>query len=148
VSPAASPGQAARDAHPLVLTLTATPLLTDLLRDLLDEVAEIRHFPAGSADLQGLVRHTMPDAVILDGDEDALELSDVADELSVPLIQILLSAHEIRVFRDGRWHPSTLPIESPTTIRNVLVGELFHASPAERKPMPALTGTDHHRMES
>jgi hypothetical protein len=133
--------------RPLVLALIVTPLLTDLLHDLLDEVAQLRHFPAGSPDLDGLVRHTMPDALIIDSDQDAPELCGVADELSVPLVQILLPSHEARVFRDGQWNPLPLPIESPMTIRNLLLGELFHASANGREALPAVPAYGDHGME-
>lgn len=138
---------AASRVRPLVLALIVTPLLTELLHDLLDEVAQLRHFPAGSPDLDGLVRHTMPDALIVDSDQDAPELCGVADELSVPLVQILLPSHEARVFRDGRWNPLPLPIESPMTIRNLLLGELFHASANGRDPLPAFPAYGEHGME-
>lgn len=134
--------------RPLVLALTATPLLTDLLRDLLHTVAVVRHFPAGSDGLDGLVRHTRPDALVIDSDRDALELSAVADELSVPLVQILLPSHEIRVFRDGNTDPAIHTIESPTTIRNLLIGELFHSPAGGRGPLPALPAQGDHRMEA
>lgn len=135
-------------ARPLVLALTATPLLTDLLRDQLDEVATVRSFPAGSVDLAGLVRHTAPEIVVIDSEEDTVELSEVADELSVPLIQILLPSRRIRVFRDGDWGPVPLSIESPTTIRNLLLGELFRTLSARRGPRPVLPAYSDHGMEA
>jgi hypothetical protein len=135
-------------ARPLVLALTATPLLTDLLRDQLDEVATVRNLPAGSVDLGGLVRHTVPDALVIDSAQNAAELSAVAHELSVPLVQILLPSRQIRLFRDGRWDPVPLSIESPTTIRNVLLGELFRALSARRGPLPALPPHADHELEA
>jgi hypothetical protein len=138
---------AANRVRPLVLALTVTPLLTELLHDLLDEIAQLRDFPPGSPDLDGLVRHTMPDALIIDSDQDASELAAVADELSVPLVQISLPSHEARVFRDGGWNPLALPIESPMTIRNLLLGELFHASANGRDPLPAFPAYGDHGME-
>lgn len=134
--------------RPLVLALTATPLLTDLLRDLLETVAVVRYFPAGSVGLDGLVRHTRPDALVIDSDQDALELFAVADELSVPVVQILLPSHEIRVFRDGNRDPAPHTIESPTTIRNLLIGVLFHSPAGGRGPLPAFPGQGDHRMEA
>lgn len=148
MSPPCETRATTRTVRPLVLALTGTPLLTDLLRDLLGEAAAVRHFPAGSADLDGLVRHTLPDALIIDSDHDALELAAVADELSVPLVQILLPSHEIRIFRDGRWDPTPHTIESPTTIRNLLLGELFHTLAAGRDPLPALPPYRDHQMEA
>jgi hypothetical protein len=135
-------------ARPMLLALTSTPLLTDLLRDQLDEVATVRSFPSGSVDLGGLVRHTMPDALVIDSDQDAVELSEVADELSVALIQILLPSRQIRVFRDGRWDPVAHTIESPTTIRNLLLGELFHTFAGGPDPLPAPYAYGDHRMEA
>ena len=148
MSPGTHAASNASWVRPLVLALTATPLLTDFLRDELDAVAVVRHFPAGSADLGGLVRHTMPDILVIDGDQDALELAAVADELSVTLVQILLPLHEIRVHRGGRWDPEPLSIESPTTIRNLLLGELFQAFSAGGDPLPAHSAYDDHDMEA
>jgi hypothetical protein len=147
VSPAS--GVRTRDsaARPIVLALTGTPLLTDLLRDLLDQVAVVRHFPAGSPDLEGLVRHTMPNALVIDSDQDALELAEVADELSMPLVRIALPSHEIQIFRDGGWDPVPFRIESPTTIRNLLLGELFNSPAGERESLPGLPAYGHHGLE-
>ena len=128
MSTARQQSRAATRVRPLVLALTTTPLLTELLRDLLGESALVRDFPGDSVDLEGLVRHTQPDVLVIDSDQDAFELSAVAEELSVPLVQISLPSHEARVFRDRSWSPVPLPIDSPTSIRNLLLGELFHAS--------------------
>jgi hypothetical protein len=143
-------GQQIRPAdgvRPLVLALTTTPLLTELLRDLLGEFALVRDFPADSLDLDGLVRHTRPDALVIDSDQDAFELARVAEELSVPLVQVLLPSHEARVFRDRRWNPEPLPIDSPTTIRNLLLGELFHASARAPEHLPTHPVHADHGME-
>ena len=139
-------GQQTRPAsgvRPLVLALTTTPLLTELLHDLLGEFALVRDFPGGSVDLDGLVRHARPDVLVIDSDQDALELSTVAEELSVPLVQILLPSHEARVFRNRRWDPEPLPIDSPTTIRNLLLGELFHASAQVHEQLPTSSAHDY-----
>jgi hypothetical protein len=130
-----------------VLALTTTPLLTELLRDLLGDSALVRDFPGDSVDLEGLVRHTLPDALVIDSDQDAFELSAVAEELSVPLVRISLPSHEARVFRDRRWSPVPLPIDSPTSIRNLLLGELFHASANGHERLPTVLAHEAHGME-
>ena len=134
-------------ARPLVLALTTTPLLTELLRDLLADSALVRAYPGGSADLEGLVRHTQPDLLITDSDEDALELSRVAEELLVPLVQIRLAAHKARVFRERRWAPEPLPIETPTTVRNLLLAELFRAAATNRESQLTPPAYDAHGRE-
>ena len=139
-----SPASTVVRRRPLVLALTMTPLLTELLRDLLGESALVRDFPGDSADLEGLVRHTQPNALVIDSDQDAFELSAVAEELSVPLVQISLPSHEARVFRDRRWSPVPLPIDSPTSIRNVLLGELFHTAANGHEWLPTVPAYEHH----
>lgn len=51
MSPAKQQPRAVTRARPLVLALTTTPLLTELLRDLLGESALVRDFPGDSVDL-------------------------------------------------------------------------------------------------
>lgn len=147
MSPARQESGTAARVRPLVLALTTTPLLIELLRDLLGESALVRDFPGDSVDLEGLVRHTQPDALVIDSDEDAFELSAVAEELSVPLVQISLPSHEARVFRDRSWSPGPLPIDSPTSIRNLLLGELFHASANGHEWPPTVPAYEDHGME-
>ena len=94
-----------------------------------------------------VVRHTLPDALVIDSDQDAFELSAVAEELSVPLVRISLPSHEARVFRDRRWSPVPLPIDSPTSIRNLLLGELFHASANGYERLPTVLAHEYPGME-
>lgn len=147
MSPASQQSRKATRVRPLVLALTTTPLLTELLRDLLGDSALVRDFPGDGVDLDGLVRYTLPDALVIDSDQDAFELAAVAEELSIPLVQISLPSHEARVFRDRSWSPVPLPIDSPTSIRNLLLGELFHASANGHEPVPVLPANDDHGME-
>jgi len=131
----------ATEPRPLVLALTGTPLLTGLLRDLLGESAVVRCFPAASPDLQGLVRDTRPDAIVVDSEETALELAEVTAELRAPLVEIRLRSRELRVLRHGEWDAGPRPLASPTTIRNALLGELFRAPTAAFEQRPALAAS-------
>ncbi len=128
----------------VVLVVTEYPLLAEGLAQLLEGVAVVRRFPAGTLDLAGVVRHTMPDALVTDSGEDEAELCLTAEELSIPLVRILPSPAEVRVFRDGRWGEDVTPIDSATTtIRNVLLGELYGPHAHTRTLVPSSTAERH-----
>ena len=110
---------------PVVLVVAGHPLLAEGLAELLEGAAAVQRFPVGTIDLAGLVRHTEPDALVTDNREHEAELCLSAQELSIPLVRILPSPAELRVFRDG-WAEDAIPIDSETTtIRNIILGELY-----------------------
>lgn len=117
---------------PVVLAVTATPLLNETLAAALDGVAVLRHIPAGIADLAGLVRHIDPDALMVD-DEGATDLAVVAAELSLPLVHVSLRTRELRVLRHGGWRAFPSWGASPNAIRNVLIGEIYGSDARRRE---------------
>jgi hypothetical protein len=127
------PGLYTSGTEAVVLAVTATPLLTQSLAAALEGVAVLRRFPAGIADLDGLVRHIRPDALVVDCDEEAGELTAVAGELSLPLVHVSLQTQQLRVFRDQTWSAFPSWGTSPNAIRNVLLGEIYGASVRRRE---------------
>lgn len=115
-------------AETVVVAFTATPLLNETLAAALEGVAVLGRFPAGIADIDGLIRHIGPDALVVDCDDKAAELSDVADKLSIPLVHVSLQTQQLRVFREQHWNVFPSPGTSPNAIRNVLLGEIYGAS--------------------
>jgi hypothetical protein len=118
---------------PVVLAVTGTPLLTQALAAALEGVAVLHHLPAGVADLGGLVRHIRPDALVVDCDDEAGELTAVADELSLPFVHVSLQTQQLRVLRDQSWSAQPSWGTSPSAIRNVLLGEIYGAAARRRE---------------
>jgi hypothetical protein len=89
--------------------------------------------PSGLADVGGLARHIRPDALVVDCDDEAAELTAVADEFSLLLVHVSLQTRQLRVFRDQNWSASPSWGISPNGIRNVLLGEIYGASVRRRE---------------
>jgi hypothetical protein len=117
---------------PVVLAVTRTPLLNETLEAALDGIAVLRRLPAGLSDLDDLLRHIGPDAVVVDSEEGAAGLAAAAGECAIPLVHISLETRELRVLRDRGWHAFPAWETSPNSIRNVLIGEMYGA--ATRRP--------------
>ena len=104
----------------------SVPLLGEAVRSALD-FAEVLTFAGDTDDLRGLLDSLRPDAVVVDGDEAAVEAGLYACDQQVPAVHIAARARELRVFRDGDWEQAANGEEGPTPeyIRNVLAGALY-----------------------
>ena len=118
---------------PVVLAVTATPLLNATLEAALEGVAVLRRLPAGLSDLRDLVRHIAPDAVVVDSEESATSLATAAAEWAVPLVHVSLKTRELRVLRDSEWRAFPSAETSPNSIRNILIGEIYGAASRRRQ---------------
>lgn len=118
---------------PVVLAVTGTPLLNETLEAALSGIAVLRRLPAGLSDLNDLVRHIAPDAVVVDSDEDANNLATTAAQCAVPLLHVSLKSRGLRVLRDGGWRAFPSCETSPNSIRNILIGEIFGAATRRRE---------------
>jgi UDP-N-acetylglucosamine 2-epimerase len=90
------------------------------------EFADVQTFAARGGDLDGLLRWLRPDALIVDGDDAAVQATAYARENSLPVLHVSVREHALRLLRDGTWESvgdGTSP--EPETIRNVVAGALF-----------------------
>jgi hypothetical protein len=116
-----------RRRQPLVAVLYSVPLLCEAIASALDNIAEVRTFPARRGDMVGLLHSLQPDAVVVDHPIEALELQGWADSHDVPLLEICLRERKIRVLRNGEWEESSGA--SAESIRNSIAGAIY--APAE-----------------
>jgi hypothetical protein len=118
---------------PVVLAVTETPLLNETLKAALDGIAVLRRLPAGLSDLDDLVRHIAPDAIVVDSDEGATSLAPAAATCAAPLVHISLKTRELRVFRESGWRAFPSWETSPNSIRNVLIGAIYASATGLRE---------------
>jgi hypothetical protein len=113
--------------EPLVAVVCEVPLLAEALTSSLDGIAQIRVFPADVDDLDGLLRSLEPDAVVVDGAEQADASEVFARDAGVPLVHVRIRERELRILTaGGAWQSEDGGAgASPEAIRNVLVGALF-----------------------
>jgi hypothetical protein len=116
-----------RRRQPLVAVLYSVPLLCEAIASALDNIAEVRTFPARRGDMVGLLHSLQPDAVVVVHPIEALELQGWADSHDVPLLEICLRERKIRVLRNGEWEESSGA--SAESIRNSIAGAIY--APAE-----------------
>jgi hypothetical protein len=112
------------ETQPLVAVVCRVPLLSEALTDALDGVAEVRRFPAGRGDTDGLLRALAPHAVVVDTEAEAHEAIPYVVEAGAPLVQVSLRERTLRTFEDGHWHEADAPA-SPEAIRNAVLAGLF-----------------------
>jgi hypothetical protein len=108
---------------PLVAVLYTVPLLCEAISSALDNIAEVRTFPAGRGDTIGLLKSIRPDAVVVDDAIEAAEARSWAESQDRPLVHICLRQRTIRVLRDGDWEESAGA--SAASIRNVIAGSMY-----------------------
>lgn len=118
---------------PVVLAVTETPLLNETLKAALDGIAVLRRLPAGLSDLDDLVRHIAPDAVVVDTEEGATSLAPAAAACAVPLVHVSLKTRELRVLREREWRAFPSWETSPNSIRNVLIGVIYAPTTGRRE---------------
>lgn len=113
-------------AEPLVALISEVPILREALQAALAGVAEVRHFPAGRAELAGLLRAIEPDAIIVDRPDEAETASQFALFARVPLVHISLQDQDLRVFDgEGGWIVRPGGSASAESIANEVLGGMY-----------------------
>lgn len=116
---------AARIDLPLVAVVCKVPLICEAISDALENVAEVRHFPARRGDTVGLLRWLQPDAVVVDSEDEADEAASFARESAAPLVHVLLRERKLRILRNDHWEEPEDGSASAEAIRNVVIAGLF-----------------------
>jgi hypothetical protein len=114
----------AGETEPLVAVVCRVPLLSEALAAALEGIADVRRFPAGRGDTDGLLRALDPDAVVVDTETEAHEAIPFVVEAHVPLVQVSLKERTLRTFEDGHWHEADVGA-SAEAIRNAVVRGIF-----------------------
>jgi hypothetical protein len=111
-------------AQPLVAFVCRAPVLSEALAASLALVADVRSFPAGRPDPEGLVRALRPDALVVDDVDEAERLAPYARGARTPLVLIAAEADELRVLGPAGWDVVSRG-DGIEGIRNLLVAQLF-----------------------
>ena len=109
--------------QPLAAVLYSVPLLCEAIASALENVAEVWTFPARRGDTVGLLRSVRPDAVVVDDPIEAADVKGWAESQDIPLVEICLQKHKIRVLQGGEWKESAGT--SAESIRNAVAGSLY-----------------------
>jgi hypothetical protein len=109
---------------PLVAFVCRAPVLSEALAASLALVADVRSFPAGRPDPEGLVRALRPDAIVVDDAVEADRLSSYARGARTPLVLIAAESDELRVLGAEGWDVVSYG-DGIEGIRNLLVAQLF-----------------------
>ncbi len=117
--------------QPLVAFVCRAPVLSEALTASLALVANVRSFPAGRPDPEGLVRALRPDALVVDDRAEADRLATYARSARTPLILIAAEDNELRVLGSEGWDVVTYG-DGIAGIRNLLIAQLFGASQSKR----------------
>jgi hypothetical protein len=110
---------------PVVVAVCAVPLLLEGLTAALEDIAEVRTFPAHRGDTIGLLRGVMPDAVVVDQEDEAEAAASFAHESNSPILHISLKDRRLRILRNGGWEEAGNGGTSPEAIRNILIASLL-----------------------
>jgi hypothetical protein len=111
-------------SRPLVAFVCRAPVLSEALAASLALVADVRSFPAGRPDPEGLVRAIRPDALVVDDVEEAERLAPYARGARTPLVLIAAEADELRLLGPDGWDVACHG-DGIEGIRNLLVAQLF-----------------------
>jgi hypothetical protein len=114
-------------AQPLVAFVCRAPVLSEALATSLALVANVRSFPAGRPDPEGLVRALRPDALVVDDLDEANTLVPYARASRVPLVLIAVESNELRLLGNDGWDVVSYG-DGIEGIRNLLVAQLFGGS--------------------
>jgi hypothetical protein len=109
--------------QPRIALLYTVPLLCEALSSAFENIAEVQSFPAGRADVVGLLRSLRPDAVVVDDAAEADEAQRWTSPEGLPLVHISLRERKLRLLRDGAWEESDGT--SAEAIRNLLAGSIY-----------------------
>jgi len=128
---------------PLIAFICRAPVLGEALMEALTPVADVRTFPAGRPDPEGLIRALRPDALVFDDIDEAELVAPYARAARTPLVLIACEENELRLLGTTGWDAVTHG-DGLEVIRNLLVAQLFgrtrqgnHAANGERAPGPA-----------
>ena len=90
------------------------------------EFAEVRTFSGRGGDIAGLLSWLLPDLVVVDTRECAVEAAAFADEHKLPVLYLSVRDRTLRLYRAGAWEQVD-DGEGPTieAIRNIAAGALF-----------------------
>ena len=111
-------------AQPLVAFVCRAPVLSEALAASLALVADVRPFPAGRPDPEGLIRALRPDAIVVDDCDEGDRLAPYANAARTPLVLIAAHANEVRVLGSHGWDVVSYG-DGIEGIRNLLVAQLF-----------------------
>lgn len=115
-----------RRTEPLVALISDVPLLREALSAALEGMAEVRHFPAGRGELNGLLRAIDPDAILVNCAHDADAATGYARATGIPLVRLSLDDQDLRVFDATHgWIVRTGASASAESIANELLGGLY-----------------------
>ena len=113
-----------RRSQPLIAVLSSVPMLREALAHTLEDIAEVRVFPAGRGDTPGLLRSLAPEAIIVDNEEEAEAAAAFAREADTPVVLVSYRDEHLLLLTDTGWEEGKDTI-SAEGIRNALVGGLF-----------------------
>lgn len=109
--------------QPLVAVVYSVPLLCEAIASVLDNIAEVRTFPARRGDTVGLLRSVRPDVVLVDDPMELAQVQGWVENQDIPLVEICLRQLKIRVLRNGEWEESAGA--SAESIRNAVAGSIY-----------------------
>ena len=109
---------------PFVAVLSHVPLVTGAIVDALEGIAEVRAFTSRNGDTIGLLASLRPDAVVVDGPEEADSAADYARGAGVPLLYVSLREGKLRVLQGDVWRDEAGG-PSPESLRNALAGAIY-----------------------
>jgi hypothetical protein len=110
---------------PLVALVCSVPLLAEALCDALVGLAECKVISAGEPDLPGLLRSLQPDAIVVDDEYEAESAASYSRFARIPVVQVSLRSHQLRVLEDGRWQELDHVEATSETVRNLVAGEIY-----------------------
>ena len=111
--------------EPLVAVVCAVPLVAEAQRDALDGLAECKLIPAREKDLGGLLRSLMPDAIVVDDDDEAVAAASYSRFARIPLVHVSLRSRTLSVLEDGHWRAAEEREATPEGVRNLVAGGLY-----------------------
>lgn len=110
----------------LVAVISPAPIFSQALADVFESIGEVRTFPAQSGDIGGLLRALSPDAVVIGGEDELDEATAFASETGVPLLYVSLVPGTLRMWTRAGWRHTEDNSWTPESIRNALVGAIYH----------------------
>lgn len=110
----------------LVAIISPAPIFSQALADVFESIAEVRTFPAQSGDIAGLLLALSPDAVVIGGEDELEDATAFASETGVPLLYVSLVPGTLRIWTRAGWHHMENSSWTPESIRNALVGAIYH----------------------
>lgn len=114
--------------QPFVAVLSGVPLVTEALVDALTGIADVRVFTNPNGDTVGLLRSLNPDAIVVDGAEEAESAATYARRAGVPLLHVCLPERKLRVLDGDGWRDEPAGL-SPEALRNALAEAIYRRTP-------------------